>query len=182
MIEESSQISALSTEYYACIVEIVLGILVGIIFAAVLSWRVALVCFAMLPLTILGGFINDRMTHKDADEPPEESELFLTDIICNYRTIKSNGNQVEKLVDKYDELLEEPTKKRLCNAHIAGGAFGYSSCIRFIFIGVVFYVGGAFIASLQLKQENVYKSIMIIFTTFLGGGLTLRTVPDTHQA
>jgi len=46
---------------------------------------------------------------------------------------------------KYERMLDGPGELRNTNARIAGLAFGYSLCIRFIFIGVVFYIGSIFI-------------------------------------
>lgn len=34
---------------------------------------------------------------------------------------------------------------RVRNAHLAAIAFGYSMSVRFIFIGIVFYIGSIFI-------------------------------------
>jgi len=36
---------------------------------------------------------------------------------------------------------------RINNTRLAALAFGYSLCIRFVFIGVVFYIGSIFITN-----------------------------------
>lgn len=106
----------------------------------------------------------------------------LADLIYNYRTIISHGNNVDKLVAKYESLVDEKLGTRNFNTHIAGAAFGFSSCIRFLYIGLVFYIGATFISSLDITSDKVYKAVIIIFTTAMGAGLTLRTVPDTTGA
>ena len=71
---------------------------------------------------------------------------------------------------------------RIKNAHITGLAFGYSLCVRFIYIGVVFYVGSEFIISYNLPPQDVFQSIYIIFTSALGAGFAMSSVPSAAQA
>lgn len=75
----------------------------------------------------------------------------------NYRTIISFGQgNVDKIMDKYEGLLEGPANKRIRNAHIAGVAFGYSLCIRLIYIGIVFFIGSKFIVTYELDPQDVF--------------------------
>jgi hypothetical protein len=48
-------------------------------------------------------------------------------------------------MDKYEKMLQGPGDLRTTNARLAALAFGYSLCIRFVFIGIVFYIGSVFI-------------------------------------
>ena len=78
-------------------------------------------------------------------------------MILNYRTVISFGQvNVEQIIDKYEELLTGPASLRIRNAHITGVAFGYSLCVRFIYIGIVFYVGSEFIVSYNLPPQDVF--------------------------
>ena len=42
---------------------------------------------------------------------------------------------------KYESLLVGPLARRVFNAHLAGFAYGYSLCIRFVYVGIVFFIG-----------------------------------------
>ena len=65
----------------------------------------------------------------------------LSDIILNYKTIIGFGQKsVDMILDKYSALLVIPKKAGIKKAHISGLFFGYSQAIRFVFIGIVFYV------------------------------------------
>jgi ABC-type Mn2+/Zn2+ transport system permease subunit len=74
---------------------------------------------------------------------------------------------------KYERLLDGPGKLRRRNAHLAGVAFGYSVCIRFIYIGVIFYIGTEFIRVYKLNSQDVYTSINILFMSALGAGFAM---------
>ena len=59
----------------------------------------------------------------------------------NYRTVISFGpKNIAFLMEKYASLLVVPNKQGLKMAHYAGIGFGYSFFVRFLFMGVVFYI------------------------------------------
>lgn len=63
---------------------------------------------------------------KEADAY-EKSNALLTDVILNYKTVISFGDKnVKQIIQKFEDLLVEPSEKRIKNAHIAGLFFGYS--------------------------------------------------------
>ena len=65
-------------------------------------------------------------TQKEVDEY-KKSNALLTDVILNYRTIVSFGEKnIKKIIQKFESLLIEPSKRRVRNAHIAGIFFGFS--------------------------------------------------------
>ena len=125
----------------------------------------AIICILATPFVTLGGLVMARLNYKSGPsgknkndpnfkelDPYEESNALLSDVILNYRTIISFGQEnVNTIMDKYESLLEGPANVRVRNAHIAGIAFGYSLCVRLIYIGVVFYVGSKFIVTYDLE-------------------------------
>jgi hypothetical protein len=65
----------------------------------------------------------------------------------NYRTVIGFGEKnVAYLLEMFDNLLEKPNQLGIRNAHLSGFLFGYSQCIRFIFIGIAFYIAAVLIA------------------------------------
>lgn len=103
-----------------------------------------------------GGKKQDDPNTKKLD-PYEESNALLSDVIMNYRTIISFGQgNVDTIMDKYEALLAGPANKRIRNAHVAGIAFGYSICIRLIYIGIVFFIGSKFIITYELNPQDVF--------------------------
>jgi hypothetical protein len=76
----------------------------------------------------------------------EESNALLSDVIMNYRTVISFGEKnINYLMNKYENLLAEPNLENIRSAHKSGGWFSYSTLIRFVYIGVAFYVASVFI-------------------------------------
>jgi len=80
------------------------------------------------------------------DDPYKKSNALLSDIIMNYRTVIGFGQKnVDYLLTKFDELLEVPNMQGIKKAHVSGFWFGYSQCVRFFFIGIVFYISAVLI-------------------------------------
>jgi ABC-type multidrug transport system fused ATPase/permease subunit len=105
------------------------------------------------------------------------------DLILNYRTVIAFGDQnINRIMHNYEQLLTGTAKKRIRNAHLAGLAFGYSVCIRFIYIGVIFYIGATFIKKFELNSQDVYTGINILFMSALGAGFAMSQMPSATQA
>jgi ABC-type transport system involved in Fe-S cluster assembly fused permease/ATPase subunit len=56
-----------------------------------------------------------------------ESNALLADIILNYRTIISFGNEnIDVIVKKYESYLVGPQKEKTKLAHLGGVGFGFT--------------------------------------------------------
>ena len=67
-------------------------------------------------------------------------------------------------------------------AHSGGVGFGYAYFIRFIFMGVSFYIAAVIIYKYDLAQEDNYMSVMILFMAGLGAGANLSNMPSVSKA
>lgn len=85
-------------------------------------------------------------------------------------------------MSKYESLLVGPLSRRVLNAHIAGLAYGYSLCIRFVYVGCVFYIGSLFTVEYNLNTKDVFFSIYIIFVAAMGAGHAVSSVPNAAEA
>lgn len=146
--EDITALNGMTTEHLGVIIEASLGLVFGIIISMFYSWRMGLITLAMIPLIMLSGMLMGKhqfkqpgKTAKKEDDPYNKSNALLADIIINYRTVIGFGEKnVEFLLKKYDDLLEEPNNYGIKHAHFEGFLYGYSQAIRFIFVGVVFYI------------------------------------------
>jgi ATP-binding cassette, subfamily B (MDR/TAP), member 1 len=161
--EDIGVLNGMTTEHFAIIMEAILGLLIGVVLALFYTWRMGLITLALVPFVAFGGIIGSRLQWKTkpnqsssvdngVDDPYKKSNALLSDIIMNYRTVIGFGEKnVDYLLTKFDELLEVPNMKGIKSAHVSGFWFGYSQCVRFIFIGVVFYISAILI---NKKIEN----------------------------
>lgn len=108
----------------------------------------------------------------------------MKDLILNYRTVKSFSQpNIERAIQRFTKLLEPPTQTNIKHAHAAGVAFGYSLCIRFVYIGLVFLIGARLAKSDPgLTFKDIFQSIYIIFLSFMGATMAMTQIPGKEQA
>lgn len=197
--EDITKLNGLSTEIVSTLGEMFFCLTIGMCISAFFQWRMTLICIAITPMVMFGGFFMsklkwktdhakpeqkgmDKLTDKSGD-PYDESNALLSDVITNYRTVISFGNEnIESIMEKYEGLLIKPLAKRIVNVHLVGIAYGYSMCIRFIFIGVVFFIGSKLTVEYGLNSKDVFLSIYVIFTAAMGAGFAMSSVPSATQA
>lgn len=108
----------------------------------------------------------------------------MKDLILKYRTVKSFSQpNIERAILRFTKLLEPPTQIKIKHAHAAGVAFGYSLCIRFVYIGLVFLIGARLARSDPgLTFKDIFQSIYIIFVSFMGATMAMTQIPGDEQA
>jgi len=76
----------------------------------------------------LGSFFSARFSkqaQEDSDDNAQEANMLAGDAILNYRTVASFA-QEEKIIKKYEELLEKQISQSMKEHHKAGVAYGFS--------------------------------------------------------
>lgn len=187
-------LNGLTTEHLAILIEAFLGLLIGIILAMSYTWKMGLITIALVPFVSLGGVMMSRMqfkarpdkdsSDKDGKEDPyKKSNALLSDILMNYRTVIGFGSKnVDFLLQKFDALLDAPSRHGIKNAHISGIYFGYSQCIRFIFVGIIFLVSAEIVYYYTDDQSNIYIGVYTLFVSALGTGISLSSAPSVAKA
>lgn len=102
--EDITNLNGLTTETIGTVVESLFSLLGGIAAAAYYEWRMALVCLALTPFTVMGAALMAKLNFRSNSgvktgsnhgkkemDPYEKSNALLSDVILNYRTIISFG-------------------------------------------------------------------------------------------
>lgn len=155
--EDISILNGMTTEHLAILIEAYGGLIIGAAIALFYNWKMGLITCLFAPFISVGGIMMSRLAWKTKagklnseeakkDDPYEMSNALLSDILINYRTVIGFGDKnVDYLLEKFDSLLEEPRISGIKQAHYSGFFYGYSQCIRFLFIGIVFYIAAVLI-------------------------------------
>eukprot|EP00347_Sterkiella_histriomuscorum_P018560 403345051 len=154
----------------------------------------ALVSMGATPFVVVGAVIMSRLQwrlkkaqgeirEKGEMDPYEQANALLSDMLINYRTVISFGDKnVEYVMNRFDNLLEEPNKVGVRNAHLAGFWFGYSQCVRFFFLAFVFYIASIFIFDYGDKPDDTYIGLYILFVAAIGSGISISQAPSVSKA
>ena len=60
--------------------------------------------------------------------------------------------------------------------------FGYAQAIRFIFVGVTFYIAMQLVYNKGEKQEEVFVCVNTLFVAALGSGIAIASAPSIGKA
>lgn len=193
--EDVSSLNGMTTETVSTLVEAFLGLLLGLLISMAISWRMALLTVAVSPVMLIGVYAMSRLqwgnksgkSKADRDSSTideyEQSNALLSDVIINYRTVIGFGqSNVDAVVNKFQKFLEEPSRKKVRNAHIGGFFFGYSNCARMLFLGIVFYIGSWLVQEGTDESDDIYLAIWILFSTCMGAGIAMSNVPSVQKA
>ena len=188
--DDVGKLNGLTTEHTATKLEAFLGVVLGVAIAMAKNWTITVIIVALTPLTLIGGTfasVFDQIQKNKRENPLDayhSSNVLLKDLILNYRTVKSFSQpNIEHAVQRFTKLLEPPTQTNIKHAHAAGVAFGYSLCIRFVYIGLVFLIGARLARSdPDLTFKDIFQSIYIVFVSLMGATMALTQIPGKEQA
>jgi ABC-type transport system involved in Fe-S cluster assembly fused permease/ATPase subunit len=118
------------------------------------------------------------------EENYKAANALLSDIIVNYRTIIAFGDKnVNMILERYSELLIIPKQAGIKKAHISGLFFGYSQAIRFVFIGIVFYMAAIVLKNNpDLESDQVFTGCYVVFVGAIGCGVSISQLPSMSKA
>ncbi|CDW90568.1 abc transporter [Stylonychia lemnae] len=195
-LEDISHIKGLTSQTQGLVLEAILCLIIGITLAFISSWKIALVTLSISPLLILGGVAEQMIVwgsfkksakqvkgKEEEIDPYDRANALLSDIIINYKTVIGLGQKnVEFLVQKYQDLLEEPRRNGIRQAHISGIIYGYSQSIRLLFLGLIFYIATIFLFHHNDDAQDTFVSIYTLFMSAMQTGSLFSQVPSISKS
>lgn len=195
MNEKIQLLNGLTTETIIVIFEASLAVVSGLVISCYFCWPITLIVTACSPFLALGMFLVSRISwgnkgggkskHDKSGEadPYEKANALLSDLIINYKTVASFGEQnVELIFDKFSDLMEKPMNTNIKNAHLAGLAHGYSQCSRMLFMVIIFVSGNIMMRDYGYKPQDVYMAINVMMHAAFGIGMSMSNIPNVKRA
>ena len=113
--EDVSALNGMTTETVSTLVEAFVGLLLGLIIAMIISWRMALFTVAASPVMLIGVYAMSRLQwgnkrgkskteteNEKGVDAYEKSNALLSDVILNYRTVIGLGQKnIDGIVTKF---------------------------------------------------------------------------------
>jgi ATP-binding cassette subfamily B (MDR/TAP) protein 1 len=62
--EDIGALNGMTTEHFAIVMEAFLALIIGVILAMLYTWRMGLITLAIVPLVVVGGVVNARLSWK----------------------------------------------------------------------------------------------------------------------
>jgi hypothetical protein len=153
MAEDIGALNGMTTETLSLVVQAGMGLLFATLLSLYFDWRTCLWTTLCSPILWIGVIGMNNLVYKSRGSEArakgknpeaqdyEKSNGLLSDIILNFKTCISFGTvSIDTIIDKFEGLLVEPSKKRIKNAHYSGILYGFAQCSRIVFLGLVFYI------------------------------------------
>lgn len=113
----------------------------------------------------------------------KESNALLSDVILNYRTVISFGEKnIDFLMSKFINLLDQPKRKNIRSSHVQGIIFGYSKAACDFYTAIVYYLGAMIVFKNGGVSEGIYIAIYVLFNAAIGSGYAISRAPSLPKA
>ncbi|CDW81030.1 abc transporter [Stylonychia lemnae] len=184
-------INGVSAEGLASSLEAAFAILSGVVIGFFFNWKISLACLACVPFMIVASIMNAQFQagmSSDSDSASKEANLLAGDVIINYRTVASFGNE-DQILNDYKKLLDGPLKIAARKNHVIGVIFGFSQFVQYAVFAVLYYVGAVIIQNnfdnKELDKDKPDEVFIAIFTMMFGAmaaGQAQQFGPDIGKA
>ncbi|KAJ9186430.1 hypothetical protein P3X46_002003 [Hevea brasiliensis] len=147
--------------------------------AFTLSWRIAAVVVASLPLLVgasiaeqlfLKGFGGDYHAYSRATAVAREA-------LTNIRTVAAFGAE-ERISVQFASELNKPNKQALLRGHISGFGYGLTQLFAFGSYALGLWYASVLIRHKESNFGHIIKSFMVLIITALAIAETLALTPD----
>lgn len=191
MAEDTGIINGAGSESLAPTFEAAVAMICGLAISFYLCWQMAVTCLAIVPFMMLGGAMEMQVYKGMDDELAEKlkvSNLFISDVINNYKTAQSLGQN--KAIMKQFRRQIDPIAGENVKAHFLNGvAYGFSQFIQYTVFAALFYVAGKVIENNideegipTIDADDVFASLFAMFFAAYQASMAFSMGPDLAKA
>ena len=190
-----ANLNGMTSEVLVSIFELFSIVTIGMIGGVYYCWQAAILCFVLSPIMVIGMYKMMTMQFnqkggrqvKDGEDKIndyEKANALLSDVIINYRTIISLGqDNVDKVQEKYQTLLVGPMDDVIKKANKAGAYYGLGISGRTLYLSVVFLLAIEFLVfRWNIDSTDVFSGIYLLFFSLMSIGAQAANVPSIKKA
>uniref|UniRef100_A0A7S1E3B9 ABC transmembrane type-1 domain-containing protein n=1 Tax=Hemiselmis andersenii TaxID=464988 RepID=A0A7S1E3B9_HEMAN len=156
---------------------------VGFTIGFVISWRLALVICAIMPIMGLGAKLQMNAMMSQSGEAKEnfaKAGSIASEAISGARTVASLGMQ-KKVQDLFAECLVEVAKDGKRKGTIGGFGFAFGHFTMFLAYFISFTVAATWIEGGTMKGSDVLKTFFVLVFTTMGMGQVSAFAPNLAE-
>ena len=165
---EPENIAGVSGATLGTLIDGCVTLLGGCILALAIGWKLALVCIALVPVLLLGGFVQVAMQSKFQERAKatfEGSAAFACEMIAGLRTVAALSLEREAWRLYHDQLYAAE-RSGMKWVLFSSAAFSLSQAVPFLIFALVFWYGGGLVASGEYGVEQFFISMVAPFDPF----------------
>nr|QFU47755.1 P-glycoprotein [Palaemon carinicauda] len=159
-----------------------LGVSTGL--ALYYDWRLGLVSFPFIPLTLIAVYLQSKILMGQSvteSKVLEEAGKLAIDSITNIRTVASLHKE-EHFSSEYSLALLKPHREALKKSHLRGATFGFAQSMPFYAYGAMMFYGGYLISVDEIDYERVFKVTEAFILGAMMVGQAMAFAPNYSKA
>lgn len=167
VINDTSMVKTIISDRMSVIVQCISSILIATVVSLVVSWRMALVAWAVMPCHFIGGLIQAKSAKGFAGDSAanhQEVVALASESAANIRTIASFCHE-EHILMKATASLEKPKKRSRKESIKYGIIQGFSLCLWNIAHAVALWYTTILVDRRQTSFKNAIRSYQIFSLT-----------------
>ncbi|GFQ72411.1 ATP-dependent translocase ABCB1 [Trichonephila clavata] len=162
-----------------------LSTVVACVFIAVhYNYKLGGLVFAFVPLIVLAGYFEKRLTIGEILSDKASSEIaskVAVEAIESIRTVASL-HQEEGFYVRFSDALALPYSHARRKSHIKGFTYGFAQSVQVFAYASAFYYGSVLVASGELLYSDVFKILEGVIVSVAVLGQTFAFAPDYQKA
>ena len=161
---ETSQIAAITGATMGSILIALTNIVAGIALALAFGWKLALVCFSMVPLLLASGFFQFWLQFRfqsRAGRAYADSAAFASEYVSSMPTVASLTLEKEVAV-KYSAQLSAQKRKSLISVSKSSALFAASYSTMYLCLALGFWYGSTLMATGQYTIFEFFICLMAV--------------------
>ena len=170
-----------TADYYAMVVENVLGVCVGLVIALVASWRMTLVILLPCGLLVLASFLRMRQHAQEKVKTDTESGKVVNQALSSVRTVYSCTAE-RAVAAHYEQYLRVSMRAGVRSANVSGLANGLAQCLFQIVYAFSFWAGSEMLERGWLDSKALSRVFFVLTLTAQGVGQSFARASDTSKA
>jgi len=181
---DCSQVRALTSQVVGVYLMAISTFVCGIVIAIVSCWQLGLIALAYSPLLFIGTYFQTRYNQKFAflnDKAFEESGSFVSEAVCNMRTVASFAKE-ETLAATYNKKLDEPLSRAAEKGNLCGLAYGFTNLAMLGLNALIFYLGAIFIVHKGVATKMMFQAFFGALFGAMGATQVAQFAPDIGSA
>lgn len=181
---ETTNISGLSGPVLGTILSMSTCIIAAIILSIVFSWKLGLVCTAIVPLLLASGFLRFYMlsyAETKSKTAYNQSANYACEAISAIRTVASLGRE-ESILREYSRQLKLQSRKALKTTAYSAVLYAASQALPFFCIALGFWYGGTLISKREISLFQFFVCFTEIIFSAQTAGYMFANTPDVAKA
>ena len=186
LAKDATLINSLTSSVVGVFAQAFASFVSGMIVGFIASWQLTLITLAVSPLMVLAAKMEAKFNEgfsASTDEAYKESSTFVSEAVCNMRTVASFGKE-DKLLANYALKLNQPLQASFKKGNLSGIFFGFSQFLNFGIYAMIFYIGARFLTNPDtgVDFQGMLQSIFGIMFAAMGAGNAMHFAPDLGAA